>query len=281
MQTREAARDFLTYCQAKGHRAKTLEGYQWALERLEAVCQELPATRRELMPALAIPELADASRRSLVGRLKVFFNWAVEELLDASPMKKVKLPGKRSLPRVFTEAEVADIYDACRNQRDLAVITLPLHTGARLKSVAALTWPDIGPDYATLQGKGGHTYRVPLAPEVKRLLLGLGEGDYIFTGRHGGPITYNGMKTVYREIFHRAGLSGPKLGPHTLRHTFGTQYIRAGGNVRILQEIMNHEDLATTMLYVHLAGRDVADDHARANPIASMNLERFITRKFA
>jgi len=69
-------------------------------------------------------------------------------------------------------------------------------------------------------------------------------------------------------LFARAGITGRKSkGPHILRHTFGTFYVRAGGSVSVLQLILGHEDLATTMIYVHLAGNDVKADHARHLPI--------------
>ena len=80
------------------------------------------------------------------------------------------------------------------------------------------------------------------------------------------------MKRVYNRLFRRAGITGSKLGPHTLRHTFGTSYIRSGGGVRQLQYILGHERIETTMIYVHLAGQDVQADHAKHSPARVMGL---------
>ena len=79
-------------------------------------------------------------------------------------------------------------------------------------------------------------------------------------------MSYRGIQRSYQRILKRAGLTGAKLGPHLLRHTFATEYCRRGGNLRVLQDIMGHEDIETTMVYVHLAGRQVAEDHARHSP---------------
>ena len=72
-----------------------------------------------------------------------------------------------------------------------------------------------------------------------------------------GPLERDGVKRAYNRLFHRAGITGRKLGPHTLRHTFGTNYVRSSGGVRQLQYILGHQRIETTMIYVHLAGKDV------------------------
>ena len=83
-------------------------------------------------------------------------------------------------------------------------------------------------------------------------------------------MSYRGIQGTYKRILKGAGLTGQKLGPHLLRHTFATEYCRAGGNLRVLQEIMGHESIDTTMIYVHLAGRQVAEDHAVHSPVRSL-----------
>ena len=106
---------------------------------------------------------------------------------------------------------------------------------------------------------------------AEKLLDGLGDGEHLWTGRW-GPIRLYGVISAYRRIFARSLLTGRKLGPHTLRHTFGTEYMRSGGNVRILQNIMGQSKLETTMIYVHLSGTDVKRDHDEHTPLASLQL---------
>lgn len=113
-----------------------------------------------------------------------------------------------------------------------------------------------------MDGKVGQR-QVPISPELSELLMTLGNNTFFWVGPSGNKLTYWGIKNVFRRVFHRAGLQGRKLGPHTLRHTFATEYCRAGGNVTVVQAIMGHERLTTTMIYVHLGGLAVAQDHAR------------------
>ena len=86
-----------------------------------------------------------------------------------------------------------------------------------------------------------------------------------------GPLTKVGVREAYKRIFARAGVTR-KMGSHTLRHTFATLYLRSGGGVRHLQEILGHSRIETTMIYVHLAGRDIQADHAQYSPVSTLGL---------
>ena len=90
--------------------------------------------------------------------------------------------------------------------------------------------------------------------------------------RDGEPISFDEVKSVYRRPFQRRGITGPKLGAHTLRHTFATMYLRAGGGVRQLESILGHSKQETTINNVHLAGVDVQKEHARYSPVKTLGL---------
>jgi len=166
---------------------------------------------------------------------------------------------------VFDERQIQDIFDACQTQQEKALIGLVLDTGLRVGEVANLRWNDVHTTHLRVSGKVGER-QVPICEESWFLLLGLGDQEHIWIGRF-GPLTFDGVQQSYRRIFARAGITGPKSGPHTLRHTFATMYIRHGGKIEALQRILGHQDLKTTMIYVHLAGRDVAEDHALHSPL--------------
>lgn len=135
----------------------------------------------------------------------------------------------------------------------------------RLGEVVSLTQQSLGLGNLRADGKTGQR-QVPLSNHINRLLRSLGDGEFVWTGKN-GRLTRSGVQQAYRRLFARAGIKGRKVGPHTLRHTFGTMYCREGGNIRVLQEILGHSDLETTMIYVHLAGLDVAGDHASHSPV--------------
>ena len=182
---------------------------------------------------------------------------------------------RRRLPRVLSQLEVEQLLGACESRRDLALVMLMLDTGIRLGEIAALTWGDIGPDYIRVHDGKSDDRVVSVGPGVKQLLLGLGDGRRIWVGRK-GPLTRSGVQQVYRRLFLRSGLEGRRLGPHLLRHTFGTQYIVGGGNLFSLKEILGHSSISTTQIYVTLARAQVSADHARHSPVVTWGLlEKF------
>lgn len=267
MKTAKARIAFIKHCDERLGLAKsTIASYKWALIKLEDVCEKLPRDPRAIQPILSDRRLADESRKDLRRVYGRFFRWAAAEYRCSNPMNGLEpTPFKKTLPRVFTPEEIDAIWKACAGNRDRALLSVILDTGIRLGEVTSLTKGSIGPGYLRVNGKTGQR-QVPLSASVRVLLQSLGDGERLWLGAK-GPLTRTGVQQAYRRLFRRAGLTGRKLGPHTLRHTFGTMYCRAGGNIRVLQEIMGHADLETTMLYVQLAGLNVAGDHALHSPV--------------
>ena len=145
-----------------------------------------------------------------------------------------------------------------------------LDTGLRVGEVANLKATDIRDRWLSVDGTSGQR-QVPVSPEIRHRLSELAAQGCIWWGQR-GPLERDGVKRAYNRLFHRAGITGRKLGPHTLRHTFGTNYVRSGGGVRQLQYILGHQRIETTMIYVHLAGKDVEADHAMHSPARVMGL---------
>ena len=103
-------------------------------------------------------------------------------------------------------------------------------------------------------------------------MTGLEVGVFPAIGKQGKPLTHYGVKEVFLRLFEKAGIGGKKAGPYAIRHTFATWYLRNGGGVRQLQEILGHQSIETTMIYVHLAGLDIQADHARHSPVRTVGL---------
>ncbi|MEX0925778.1 MAG: tyrosine-type recombinase/integrase [Dehalococcoidia bacterium] len=97
-----------------------------------------------------------------------------------------------------------------------------------------------------------------------RQLLKRGPGR----NRGAAPLGRGGMMTVWRRLAERAGISGIRRGPHTLRHTFATVFLRREGRIEILQRILGHKDISTTGLYTHLVVEDLRKDHQKASAVA-------------
>ena len=271
MDTVTLANQYLQECQYRGLAPATIGQYQWALNRLKAKNLQLPSRGAQLLPALMGDHLAPESRHDLVKCWRTFFGWCSRRYDFPNPMGQLdRLPKRRQVRRVLSASELSLVLEAARCPRDEALVLVVLDSGLRVGEVAALRRGALGDGWAVVQGKVG-SRRVPVSNEMKFKLLQLGEGEHIWIGQR-GPLTTYGIKQVYRRLFLRAGIGGPKLGAHTLRHTFATMYLRTGGGTRQLQDILGHNKIETTMIYVHLAGNDVAADHALHSPALTMGL---------
>lgn len=271
MKTIEATAAFMIFCQYQGLAKKTMSNYRWALKRLESHCIDLPQVKGPLLPVIG-DSLSHVSKQDVRRILLRFFKWTAKEHGVSNPMLDLdSLPrGRKTLPEVLEEYEVRQVVaSAAQDPRDFAMVTLVLDTGIRVGEVAGLERKDIG-DQLRVSGKTG-IRQVPISENIRDLLIARGDGP-LWNGRR-GALTCDGVRQAFVRLMRRAGLTGSKRhGPHILRHTFATFYIRAGGNVRILQEILGHQDLKSTMIYVHLAGRDVVKDHAQFSPIKTLVL---------
>src|SRR5208283_1828686 len=96
--------------------------------------------------------------------------------------------------------------------------------------------------------------------------------DLLFTSQYGGRLRRYSLGKTFRLLGKKAGIKGARVSPHTLRHTFATQYIKNGGDAFSLQKILGHSTLDMVRVYVELADQDVAMIHQRFSPIERMGL---------
>lgn len=271
MQTAPLVHKYLAHCRLRGLAEKTVSQYQWALKRLSRICAELPRDGFDLVPLIGDGSLGAESRRDLLKCLKAFFSWAELRHRWPNPCKGLTPPRRRTQTRrVLTRDEISRLFAVADSTRDRALLLVILDCGLRLAEVANLRHYQVRDGWLVVSGKTGER-QVPVSSELVSLLGDLGAGEHLWVGRQ-GPLTREGIMLVYRRMFDHASITGPKTGPHTLRHTFGTFYIREGGGVRQLQQIMGHTRIETTMIYVHLAGNDVAADHAIHSPARRLGL---------
>ena len=281
MRTADLISEYLGECEARGLSKFTTGQYRWALSQLSTRCPEVPLGGSDLLRVFAgVTHLEQESRRDLLKCLRTFFKWAGRRHKIPNPCLEMDpIPRKRHLPRVLTNEELEKLLKAAvepyrrsqwQQERDRALILLAMDSGLRVGETASLRREDIGDGWLTVVGKVG-ARRVPVTGGLCDHLQVLGEGEYVWMGSR-GPLTRSGVMQTYKRLFARAGVKGRRAGPHALRHTFATLYLRHGGGVRQLQSILGHERIETTMIYVHLAGRDVQADHALHSPVKALAL---------
>jgi len=272
MRTEKARKNFLEAKQDLSHR--TLEQYGQALNCLERECPKMPKRPEDIRKALnKAPTVwvKDAWWRVW----QSFFRWCHREYDTPNPMEKVERPKLPDIEmRALEPEELAMVLAATDNLRDKAIADLALDSGVRASEFGRLQVLDVGTDTIRLWGKGNKQIRVPISPETRHLLQLLidqdgnrGPRSPLFAGRNGQPLSRFAVYRIVRKCMERAGIPGPKLGPHCLRHSLGKAFIAAGGNPFTLQRIMRHRNIATTLKYVNLALGDVIKQHHQHSPL--------------
>lgn len=192
-----------------------------------------------------------------------------------------KLPSR--LPRTMSDADAARLIDSCdetpKGVRDRALLELLYATGARISEASALDVRDVdlAQGQARLFGKGSKERIVPLyhsaAQAVEeylevsrpRLLRPGGEKDALFLSSSGRRMSAAALRDAFEAHVAAAGLD-PALTPHAMRHTFATELLGGGADLRSVQELLGHESLSTTQIYTHLSVEGLKDAARLAHP---------------
>jgi integrase/recombinase XerD len=279
----------------RGLAAATLEAYQRDLGRLRrwalAAGHRDPAalTGEDLRTFLVedAAELAPRSRARLMSTLRAFGRFlAAEGLAPADPAATLRGPrAGRPLPDTLTTTEVQRLLASVtgagpRELRDRAILETLYGCGLRVSELCGLDLVDIDPQEATLRvrGKGRKVRVVPVGgPALAALtawrergrpaLQGRRPVAAVFLNRRGGRLSRVSVWSLLRRAAENAGLGG-RVSPHTLRHSYATHLLEGGCDLRIVQELLGHADLATTEIYTHVDRRFVLEAYRAAHPRA-------------
>lgn len=272
MKTVKAVQDFLEAKQDLSPR--TLEQYTWALDHLQRECPQMPQDPKPVRKALnkfATPWTRDACWRAW----KSFFHWCCLEYQFPNPMDRVKRPETPDIEmRALEPVELAHVLAAAGTLQEKAIVSLALDSGIRASEFGRLRASDIGTETLWVWGKGQKRVQVPINRETRWMLQALIDQEskdspesLLFLGHNGQPISRFTVYRIVRRCMDKAGIGGPKRGPHCLRHSLGTRYIASGGDPFTLKRIMRHRNIATTQKYVNLAMHTVVEQHHRHSPL--------------
>lgn len=211
-----------------------------------------------------------------------------EELIDRDPTAELKGPPRgRRLPKVLTRDEVRHLLAQPRGTtpaalRDRALLELMYACGLRASEAVDMRLEEIDLEGGVLRanGKGSKERLVPIgskAAEALRiylargrpLLVGARDERRVFVNQRGRGLTRQGLYKIVQRHARTAGL-GDKMSPHTLRHTFATHLLAGGCDLRSLQEMLGHADIATTQIYTHLSAERLRDVYFGAHPRAHL-----------
>jgi site-specific recombinase XerD len=197
--------------------------------------------------------------------------------IEANPAEGVKQPKiPRSLPRAIPQRALSDVLDRIDGNepvdlRDRALVEMLYGTGLRVSELASLTVIDVtsGP-FARVRGKGSKDRTVPIPGEAMRAIarylesgrpsLTHGATDALWIGVRGGRLDPRGVRRIVRA---RVGSF-----PHALRHSFATHLLENGADLRSVQDLLGHSELATTQLYTQVTRKHLAETYERSHPRA-------------
>lgn len=207
---------------------------------------------RTIVRYCARPHLTATSKATYHATIRAFTAWMVRaKVRSDNPADDTPRPKRpRSKPRPLSPEQVEAVYAAANRQRTRVYIALATLAGLRVHEIAKLHSRDVDHDLGALiiTGKGGATEIVPLHPVLEEMATRMPARGHWFppyTG-DGAHVTRAAVYAAIKGAMNRAGVDAT---PHQLRHSYGTQLLRRGANLRTVQKLMRHRNVATTQLY--------------------------------
>ena len=230
------------------------------------------------------------SQARIISGVKSFYKFlCLEGFMDKNPTELLLTPKiGRHLPEVLTVAEIDRMIAAidmskAEGQRNRAIIEVLYGCGLRVSELVTLRLSQLFMEerYMIIQGKGNKQRLVPVSPvAIEQITLYLdqtrshqvaqrGSEDILFLNRRGAMLTRQMIFHIIKQLCELAGIR-KVISPHTLRHSFATHLLEGGANLRAIQQMLGHESITTTEIYVHIDRTRLRDEilahHPRNNP---------------
>lgn len=241
---------------------------------------------RALLELLNDTQIALASQSRIVSGLRTFYRMlVVEDVVKENPVALLEMPrSSRHLPDVLSNDEI-DAIEATFDrsfpdqERNYVIVEVLYGCGLRVSELVNLKLSNIYADDECLlvTGKGDKQRWVPINPTALHLMLQYiatirqqqkikpGEENYVFINRLGTRLSRNYIFMFLREAVKKAGIK-KTISPHSLRHSFATELVTNGADLRAVQEMLGHEKINTTEIYTHLSRQYLRDTISTYHP---------------
>lgn len=292
---RRYRRDFETYLKLeKGLADNSIRAYLRDVDHLARFMTELNLEPEEvqlqhlqqLLLQLNDTGIAPTSQRRIISGWRMFFkHLVIEDDIKDSPAEMLDLPIRpEHLPDVLTDEDITRIQatfdlsfpDQYRNN---VIVEVLYGCGLRVSELVNLKMPNIYLDEQMLQviGKGNKERWVPINPRALEMLetyihnvrvhynIKPGEEKYVFINRLGRHLSRNYVFMFLQQAVKDAGVN-KHVSPHSLRHSFATELVENGADLRAVQEMLGHESISTTEIYTHLTRDTLRDTIATYHP---------------
>ncbi len=229
--------------------------------------------------------LAPGSMKLVVVALKIFFRFLKMRLMtDRDPAELLPLPRlTRFLPETLNQVQVNHLLEINLQGRpfplrDQAILELFYASGLRISELAGASLENLNLQERVIRviGKGSKTRLVPIGhiacdaidqyvKQERIRLVARKSGNEVFLSRHGKKLTTQRIWQILKEIAAAAGFE-TNVYPHLLRHSFATHLLANGADLRIIQELLGHADIATTQIYTHVEQSRLKSVHKQFHP---------------
>ena len=277
-----------------GLATNTLESYRRDLFRWQRYLRQdqlsigdsvPPHTIRSFLASLKQEALAASSIARLLSAMRGWYRFLVREhLLETSPLRDMTT-GRRPvrLPKTLTHQEMTALLelparDRAEDQRDRVMLELLYAAGLRVSELVGLSLSQIDVNLGCVRvvGKGAKERVVPIGQtagtmlveyvaHVRPVLLKGRSSRVLFVSRRGRGLTRQAFWKLLLQRARRAGIS-KAISPHMLRHSFATHLLEGGADLRAVQSMLGHADIATTQIYTHVEGSRLRQIHRRYFP---------------
>jgi len=271
----------------RGAAINTILAYRRDLEGAEEAVGPLVTADRTRLSGLAKAwsGIAPSSAARKASALRQFYGFLIDERLRSDdPSGAIPRPtARRPLPKILSHGQIAALFAQAEREAEgdradavrlLALLELLYGSGLRATELVSLPLSAVPRDapFVTVTGKGGQMRMVPVSSRAQaalsRWLAVRPEGRFLFPSR-GKHLTRVRLFQLLKDLAVRANLPPEKISPHVLRHAFATHLLEGGADLRVLQTLLGHADIATTQIYTHVdAARLVALVNER-HPLAA------------
>ena len=259
---------YLETLQLKGYSPNTLRTYSNEFAQLlyllknksVATCDE-ELIRRYILYCINVIKLTENSLHSRLNAIKFYFQ---EVLHKKKFFIEIPRPKKHSmLPKVIHSIDIRKLFEVTENLKHNTMLKLSYGMGLRVSEIVNIKITNV--DSRSMQvfierskGKKDRYANLPetILEQLRAYYQEYKPKEYLFEGQYGGQYSIRSAQMVFKNALEKSGIN-KKVGIHSLRHSFATHLLDKGTDVRLIQELLGHKDIKTTLLYTHVSDKSI------------------------